>query len=72
MDNQPKAFSYNQETNLICNQLQALGITADISCRVKDPYSILDKLFANTIICIISIDVVQNIESYQRVNCKYS
>jgi guanosine-3',5'-bis(diphosphate) 3'-pyrophosphohydrolase len=44
MDNQPKDFSYNQEINLICNQLQALGITADISCRVKDPYSILQKL----------------------------
>jgi len=44
MDNKPKDFSYNQEINLICNQLQALGITADISCRVKDPYSILDKL----------------------------
>lgn len=44
MDKQPKDFSYNQEINLICNQLQALGITADISCRVKDPYSILDKL----------------------------
>ena len=44
MDSQPKNFSYNQEINLICNQLQALGITADISCRVKDPYSILQKL----------------------------
>ena len=44
MDNKPKDFSYNQEINLICNQLQALGITADISCRVKDPYSILHKL----------------------------
>jgi (p)ppGpp synthase/HD superfamily hydrolase len=44
MDNQPKDFSYNQEINLICNQLQALGITADISFRVKDPYSILHKL----------------------------
>ena len=44
MDNKPKDFSYNQEVNLICNQLQALGITADISCRVKDPYSILQKL----------------------------
>ena len=44
MDKQPKDFSYNQEINLICNQLQALGITADISCRVKDPYSILQKL----------------------------
>jgi len=44
MDKQPKDFSYNQEINLICNQLQALGITADISCRVKEPYSILDKL----------------------------
>lgn len=44
MDKQPKDFSYNQEINLICNQLQALGITADISCRVKYPYSILDKL----------------------------
>ena len=44
MDNKPKDFSYNQEINLICNQLQALGITADISCRVKDPYSILQKL----------------------------
>jgi len=41
MDNQPKDFSYNQEINLIYNQLQALGITAEISCRVKDPYSIL-------------------------------
>ena len=44
MDNKPKDFSYNQTINLICNQLQALGITADISCRVKDPYSILQKL----------------------------
>jgi (p)ppGpp synthase/HD superfamily hydrolase len=44
MDNKPKDFSYNREINLICNQLQALGITADISCRVKDPYSILQKL----------------------------
>ena len=44
MDKQPKDFSYNQEINLICNQLQALGITAEISCRVKDPYSILQKL----------------------------
>jgi len=44
MDNKPKDFSYNQAINLICDQLQALGITADISCRVKDPYSILDKL----------------------------
>ena len=44
MDNKPKDFSYNQEINLICNQLQALGITTDISCRVKDPYSILQKL----------------------------
>ena len=44
MDNQPKDFSYNQEINSICNQLQALGITADISCRVKGPYSILQKL----------------------------
>ena len=44
MDNKPKDFSYNQEINLICNQLQALGITTDISCRVKDPYSILHKL----------------------------
>ena len=44
MDNKPKDFSYNQEINLICNQLQALGITADISFRVKDPYSILQKL----------------------------
>ena len=44
MDNKPKDCSYNQEINLICNQLQALGITTDISCRVKDPYSILQKL----------------------------
>ena len=44
MDNQPKDFSYNQEINLIYNQLQALGITADISFRVKEPYSILQKL----------------------------
>lgn len=44
MDNKPKDFSYNQEINLICNQLQALGITADIFFRVKDPYSILQKL----------------------------
>ena len=44
MDNKPKDFSYNQEINLICNQLQALGITTDISCRIKDPYSILHKL----------------------------
>ena len=44
MDNKPKDFSYNQEINLICNQLQALGITAEISCRVKDHYSILQKL----------------------------
>jgi GTP diphosphokinase / guanosine-3',5'-bis(diphosphate) 3'-diphosphatase len=44
MDNKPKDCSYNQEINLICNQLQALGITTDISCRVKDPYSILHKL----------------------------
>ena len=44
MDNKPKDFSYNQEINLIYNQLKALGITAEISCRVKDPYSILQKL----------------------------
>ena len=44
MDNKPKDCSYNQKINLICNQLQAFGITTDISCRVKDPYSILDKL----------------------------
>ena len=44
MDNKPKDYSYNQEINLICNQLQALGIITDISCRVKDPYSILQKL----------------------------
>ena len=44
MDNQPKYFLYNQELSLIYNQLQALGITAEISCRVKDPYSILHKL----------------------------
>ena len=44
MDKQPKDFSYNQEISLIYNQLQALGITAEISCRVKDPYSILQKL----------------------------
>ena len=44
MDNKPKDFSYNQEINFICNQLQAFGITTDISCRVKDPYSILHKL----------------------------
>ena len=44
MDKQPKDFSCNQEINLIYNQLQALGITAEISCRVKDPYSILQKL----------------------------
>ena len=44
MDNKPKDCSYNQEINLICNQLQALGITTDISCRIKDPYSILHKL----------------------------
>ena len=44
MDNKPKDFSYNQAINLICDQLQALGITADISFRVKDPYSILQKL----------------------------
>lgn len=44
MDKQPKDFSYNQEISLIYNQLEALGITAEISCRVKDPYSILQKL----------------------------
>ena len=44
MDNKPKDFSYNQTINLICDQLQALGITADISFRVKDPYSILSLL----------------------------
>ncbi len=49
MDNKPKDFSYNQEINLICNQLQALGIIADISCRVKDPYSILQKLTRNSV-----------------------
>jgi GTP diphosphokinase / guanosine-3',5'-bis(diphosphate) 3'-diphosphatase len=49
MGKQPKDFSYNQEINLICNQLQALGIKADISCRVKDPYSILDKLTRNSV-----------------------
>jgi guanosine-3',5'-bis(diphosphate) 3'-pyrophosphohydrolase len=49
MDNKPKDFSYNQEINLICNQLQALGITADISCRVKYPYSILQKLTRNSV-----------------------
>ena len=49
MDNKPKDFSYNQEINLICNQLQALGITADISCRVKSPCSILQKLTRNSV-----------------------
>ena len=49
MDNKPKDFSYNQEINLICNQLQALGITVDISCRVKYPYSILQKLTRNSV-----------------------
>ena len=49
MDNKPKDFSYNQEINLICNQLQALGITADISYRVKEPYSILQKLTRNSV-----------------------
>ena len=49
MDNKPKDFSYNQAINLICDQLQALGITADISCRVKDPYSILQKLTRNPV-----------------------
>ncbi len=49
MDKQPKDFSYNQEINLIYNQLQALGITAEISCRVKDPYSILHKLTRNSV-----------------------
>ena len=49
MDNKPKDCSYNQEINLICNQLQALGITTDISCRVKDPYSILHKLTRNSV-----------------------
>jgi GTP diphosphokinase / guanosine-3',5'-bis(diphosphate) 3'-diphosphatase len=49
MDNKPKDFSYNQAINLICDQLQALGITADISCRVKDPYSILQKLTRNSV-----------------------
>jgi (p)ppGpp synthase/HD superfamily hydrolase len=44
MDNQPEDFLYNHAINLICDQLQALGITSDISCRIKDPYSILDKL----------------------------
>jgi (p)ppGpp synthase/HD superfamily hydrolase len=44
MDNKPEDFLYNHAINLICDQLQALGITSDISCRVKDPYSILDKL----------------------------
>lgn len=44
MENKSKDFSYNQAINLICNQLQALGITTDISCRIKDPYSILQKL----------------------------
>ncbi len=47
MDKQPKDFSYNQEINLIYNQLQALGITAEISCRVKDPYSILQNQLEN-------------------------
>ena len=49
MDNKPKDFSYNQAINLICDQLQALGITADISCRVKDSYSILHKLTRNSV-----------------------
>lgn len=49
MDNKPKDCSYNQEINLICNQLQAFGITTDISCRVKDPYSILHKLTRNSV-----------------------
>ncbi len=49
MDKQPKDFSYNQEISLIYNQLQALGITAEISCRVKDPYSILQKLTRNSV-----------------------
>ena len=31
MDKQTKDFSYNQEINLTYNQLQALGITAEIS-----------------------------------------
>jgi guanosine-3',5'-bis(diphosphate) 3'-pyrophosphohydrolase len=49
MDNKPKDFSYNQAINLICDQLQALGITADISYRVKEPYSILQKLTRNSV-----------------------
>jgi (p)ppGpp synthase/HD superfamily hydrolase len=49
MDKQPKDFSYNQEISLIYNQLQVLGITAEISCRVKDPYSILQKLTRNSV-----------------------
>jgi len=49
MDNKPKDFSYNQSINLICEQWQALGITVDISYRVKDPYSILHKLTRNSV-----------------------
>ncbi len=48
MDNKPEDFLYNQAINLICDQLLALGITADISCRVKDPYSILSGLLSRS------------------------
>ena len=58
MDNQPEDFLYNQEINLICNQLQALGIIADISCRVKDPYSILDKLTRKSVKFVELTDIV--------------
>jgi (p)ppGpp synthase/HD superfamily hydrolase len=49
MDNKTEDFSYNQAINLICNQLRTLGITADIYCRVKNPYSILQKLTRHSI-----------------------
>ena len=49
MDNKTEDFSYNQAINLVCDQLRVLDITADISCRVKDPYSILEKLTRNSI-----------------------
>jgi (p)ppGpp synthase/HD superfamily hydrolase len=49
MDNKTEDFSYNQAINLICDQLRVLGITADVYCRVKNPYSILQKLTRHSI-----------------------
>jgi (p)ppGpp synthase/HD superfamily hydrolase len=44
MDNKSERLSYNQVINLLRDQLLMSGITAEISGRIKDPYSILQKL----------------------------